>query len=51
MLLAIFVVYGQVGVTDYQALCQIRLGDFEYVVFLGIFISLAIKIPMMPFHI
>ena len=52
MLLAIFILYGQVGTTDYQALCCFRVeGGLQCFIFLGFFISLAIKIPKIPFHI
>lgn len=52
MLLAIFILYGQAGTTDYRALCcfQVERG-LQYFIFLGFFLSLAIKIPKIPFHI
>lgn len=52
MLLGIFAVYSETGLTDYRALCNCELGGkVQYSVFLGFFISLAIKIPKIPFHI
>ena len=52
MLLAIFILYSQVGTTDYQALCSFRVeGGMQCFIFVGFFLSLAIKIPKIPFHI
>ena len=52
MLLAIFSLYSHAGTTDYQALCCLKLErELQYFIFLGFFLSLAIKIPKMPFHI
>nr|QDH12158.1 NADH dehydrogenase subunit 4 [Halichondria sp. HK-2019] len=52
MLLAIFTLYSHAGTTDYQALCGLTFEkELQYFIFLGFFLSLAIKIPMMPFHI
>nr|YP_004935624.1 NADH dehydrogenase subunit 4 [Eunapius subterraneus]ACY35556.1 NADH dehydrogenase subunit 4 [Eunapius subterraneus] len=52
MLLAIFTLYGQTGTTDYQALCcASKDAELQYLVFLGFFLSLAVKIPKIPFHI
>nr|QRG31968.1 NADH dehydrogenase subunit 4 [Pseudosuberites sp. CY-2021] len=52
MLLAIFTLYSHAGSTDYQALCSLNLErELQYFIFLGFFLSLAIKIPKMPFHI
>ena len=52
MLLVIFFLYGQVGSTDYQTLCyQQYEKKLQYFIFLGFFLSLAIKIPKIPFHI
>lgn len=52
MLLAIFTVYRYAGTTDYQVLCGLQLGkELQYFIFGGFFLSLAIKIPKMPFHI
>ena len=52
MLLAIFFLYDQTGTTGYLALCsqQYEKG-LQYLIFLGFFLSLAIKIPKVPFHI
>lgn len=52
MLLAIFFLYDQAGTTDYQALCSQQYErELQYFIFLGFFLSLAIKIPKFPFHI
>jgi len=52
MLLAIFFLYDQVGTTDYQTLCcQHYEKELQYFIFIGFFLSLAIKIPKIPFHI
>lgn len=52
MLLGIFMLYSSAGSTDYQALCFLKIErKLQYFVFLGFFLSLAIKIPKMPFHI
>nr|YP_009020813.1 NADH dehydrogenase subunit 4 [Polymastia littoralis]AHM12894.1 NADH dehydrogenase subunit 4 [Polymastia littoralis] len=52
MLLAIFSLYSHAGTTDYQALCCLSFErEFQYFIFLGFFLSLAIKIPKIPFHI
>jgi len=52
MLLGIFMLYNSAGSTDYQTLCHLKIDrELQYFVFLGFFLSLAIKIPKMPFHI
>lgn len=52
MLLGIFLFYSYVGSSDYQTLCCLKIErELQYLVFLGFFLSLAIKIPQMPFHI
>lgn len=52
MLLAIFTLYDSAGTTDYQILCCLEFNkEIQYFVFLGFFISFAIKIPKIPFHI
>jgi len=52
MLLAIFFLYDQVGTTDYRTLCSQQYEKkLQYFIFLGFFLSLAIKIPKIPFHI
>nr|YP_004123208.1 NADH dehydrogenase subunit 4 [Oscarella viridis]ADO51461.1 NADH dehydrogenase subunit 4 [Oscarella viridis] len=52
MLLGIFVLYSNTGTTDYQTLCGLRLdSEIQKWVFMGFFVSLAIKIPKIPFHI
>jgi len=52
MLLTIFTVYRYAGTTDYQALCCLQFRkELQYFIFGGFFLSLAIKIPKIPFHI
>lgn len=52
MLLAIFILYSHTGTTDYQTLCSLKYErELQYILFLGFFFSLAIKIPKVPFHI
>ena len=52
MLLAIFFLYDQAGTTDYRALCSQQYeAGFQCFIFMGFFLSLAIKIPKVPFHI
>lgn len=52
MLLGMFTLYSHAGSTDYQFLCSLKIErELQYFVFLGFFLSLAIKIPKMPFHI
>nr|ATI10790.1 NADH dehydrogenase subunit 4 [Plenaster craigi] len=52
MLLAIFTLYSHAGTTDYQALCCLQYEkELQKFLFLGFFLSLAIKIPKIPFHI
>ena len=52
MLLAIFLLYNHAGTTDYQVLCSLQIEKkLQYFIFLGFFLSFAIKIPKIPFHI
>ena len=52
MLLAIFSLYSHAGTTDYQVLCSLQIEkNLQYFIFLGFFLSFAIKIPKIPFHI
>ena len=52
MLLSIFILYSLAGTTDYHALCNLTFKNhIQYLVFMGFFLSLAIKIPKIPFHI
>ena len=52
MLLGIFLLYDYAGSTDYQFLCSLEIArELQYLIFLGFFMSLAIKIPQIPFHI
>ena len=52
MLVSIFKLYALTGTTHYATLLTIELPPaLQYWLFLGFFISLATKIPMVPFHI
>jgi NADH-ubiquinone oxidoreductase chain 4 len=52
MLLSIFYIYYITGSTDYLVLINYKLdADVQKVIFLCFFASLAVKIPMFPFHI
>nr|YP_010872598.1 NADH dehydrogenase subunit 4 [Umimayanthus nakama]YP_010875174.1 NADH dehydrogenase subunit 4 [Umimayanthus parasiticus]WGU50004.1 NADH dehydrogenase subunit 4 [Umimayanthus nakama]WGW14772.1 NADH dehydrogenase subunit 4 [Umimayanthus parasiticus] len=52
MLLGIFQLYDIAGTTDYQALLNIKLPEStQKWIFAGFFLSLAVKIPKVPFHI
>lgn len=52
MLMAIFKLYSITGTTNYQNLIFIEIPRaLQFWMFLGFFSSLAVKIPMIPFHI
>ena len=52
MLLAIFKLYSITGTTNYQSLVLLEIPrNLQFWMFLGFFSSLAVKIPMIPFHI
>lgn len=52
MLLAIFVIYFETGTTDYQLIANFCFSDRRQIVlWVFFFVSFAIKVPMMPFHI
>nr|YP_778634.1 NADH dehydrogenase subunit 4 [Chrysopathes formosa]ABB90974.1 NADH dehydrogenase subunit 4 [Chrysopathes formosa] len=52
MLLGIFQLYSSTGTTDYQTLLNIKLPtSTQKWIFAGFFLSLAVKIPQIPFHI
>ncbi len=52
MLLSIFAIYNFTGTLDYQSLIYLKLPPYlQLWCFLGFFLSLAVKIPMIPFHI
>lgn len=52
MLLGIFKIYSITGTTSYQNIILIELPNYlQFWIFLGFFSSLAVKIPMIPFHI
>ena len=52
MLFSIFKIYTLIGTTSYSYLLSISLpSDLQWWLFLGFFASLAVKIPMIPFHL
>ena len=52
MLFGIFQLYRNTGTTDYQILLNIQLPFCaQKWILVGIFFSLAVKIPQIPFHI
>nr|QJS34628.1 NADH dehydrogenase subunit 4 [Stauropathes cf. punctata NB-2020] len=52
MLLGIFQLYSSTGTTDYQTLLNIKLpASTQKWIFAGFFLSLAVKVPQIPFHI
>jgi len=52
MLLAILVIYFEVGSTDYQVLAVADISETrQRILWLGFFLSFAVKVPMIPFHI
>nr|YP_010323239.1 NADH dehydrogenase subunit 4 [Virgularia schultzei]UKP88374.1 NADH dehydrogenase subunit 4 [Virgularia schultzei] len=52
MLLSIAVIYRITGTTDYLSLTNIQIyTSIQIWLFIGFFLSLAVKIPMVPFHI
>nr|YP_010947439.1 NADH dehydrogenase subunit 4 [Mimica arnoldii]WGO62525.1 NADH dehydrogenase subunit 4 [Mimica arnoldii] len=52
MLLAILVIYFQIGSTDLQILRYSKFSEFKQIIlWISFFASFAVKIPMIPFHI
>nr|QXT43906.1 NADH dehydrogenase subunit 4 [Craspedacusta sowerbii]CUS58536.1 TPA: NADH dehydrogenase subunit 4 [Craspedacusta sowerbii] len=52
MLICIFKIYELTGTTNYLTLLTLELpSDLQTWLFVGFFLSLAVKIPMIPFHI
>ena len=52
LFLALIVLYLETGTTDYQVLLTLPISqNRQYLLWLAFFISLAIKIPMIPVHI
>lgn len=52
MLISIFKIYSITGTTNYQSLIFIEFpSSLQFYLFVGFFASLAVKIPMIPFHI
>nr|YP_009511882.1 NADH dehydrogenase subunit 4 [Hydropuntia rangiferina]AXI97759.1 NADH dehydrogenase subunit 4 [Hydropuntia rangiferina]UAD89785.1 NADH dehydrogenase subunit 4 [Hydropuntia rangiferina] len=52
MLLALILIYFEVGTTDLQILWYYTFAEYKQIIFwLAFFASFAVKIPMIPFHI
>jgi len=52
MLLAILIIYFTIGSTDYQVLSVVELSPTrQKLLWLGFFLSFAVKVPILPFHI
>ena len=52
MLFAILIIYSEVGSTDFQIITLTEISNIrQYMLWLGIFLSLAVKTPMIPFHL
>nr|YP_011003674.1 NADH dehydrogenase subunit 4 [Gracilaria eucheumatoides]WPS66076.1 NADH dehydrogenase subunit 4 [Gracilaria eucheumatoides] len=52
MLLALLVIYFEVGTMDFQILQHYTFSEYKQIIFwLAFFSSFAVKIPMIPFHI
>ena len=52
MLLGILALYDFAGTTGYLGLrCMAIPTGVQYYVFIGLFLGLAVKVPMMPFHL
>jgi NADH-ubiquinone oxidoreductase chain 4 len=52
MLLAILVIYFEVGSTDYQVLAVTDISETrQRILWLGFFLAFAVKVPMIPLHI
>jgi NADH-ubiquinone oxidoreductase chain 4 len=52
MLFAILVIYSAIGTTDFEILSLTEISKIrQNILWLGIFLSLAVKTPMIPFHL
>lgn len=52
LIINIIILYNLTGTTDYQILLTIPMSiNIQYLLWIGFFISFAIKIPIFPFHI
>lgn len=52
MLLGLLIIYYQTGLTDFRALWCFKFSETKQIIlWLSFFISFAIKVPMIPFHI
>ena len=52
MLLAIMCIYMETGTTDYQMLLEMGINEKKQkILWLGVFVAFAVKVPMVPVHI
>jgi proton-translocating NADH-quinone oxidoreductase chain M len=52
MLLAIFMIFSEIGSTDYQFISNVNFSDRRQIILWpAFFVSFAIKVPMVPFHV
>ena len=52
MLLGILALYGFAGTTGYLGLRSMAIPTgVQYYAYIGLFLGLAVKVPMIPFHI
>ncbi len=52
MLISIFIIYSYTGTTDLEILWNVEwTGNIKYLLWFGLFLTFAIKVPMFPFHI
>lgn len=52
MLLSIFKIYSLIGTTSYLSLLSLEIpSNAQFWLFIGFFLGLSVKIPMIPFHI
>lgn len=52
MLISIFIIYSYTGTTDIEILWNIEwIGNIKYVLWVALFLTFGIKVPIFPFHI
>lgn len=52
MLISIFIIYSYTGTTDIEILWNIEwTGNIKYLLWIALFLTFAIKVPLFPFHI
>lgn len=52
MLMGIIMLYSQIGVTDYQIITISEISkEREYILWIALFISFAVKTPLVPVHL